>query len=193
MAVSKIVYDGRILIDLTGDTVEESKLLKGYTAHSKSGEEITGACTFDVDTSKVSATPSEILSGKTAGVKGNIVTGTMKNNGGVTGNISTVAGAYTIPQGYHDGSGKVSISTTEQAKLIAENIRSGVTVLGVVGTMSGTEDAKAQSVMVTPKSTEQEILPDALSGYNYLASVTVKPIPYVESLNEAGGTTVTIG
>ena len=51
----------------------------------------------------------------------------MKNNGAVKGTISTVAGEYTVPQGYHDGSGKVSIDATEQAKLIATNIREGVT------------------------------------------------------------------
>ena len=37
----------------------------------------------------------------------------MKNNGAVKGIISTVAGEYTVPQGYHDGSGKVSIDATE--------------------------------------------------------------------------------
>ncbi len=69
----------------------------------------------------------------------------MKNNGAVKGIISTVAGEYTVPQGYHDGSGKVSIDATEQAKLIATNIREGVTILGVEGTMSGSEDMKPQS------------------------------------------------
>lgn len=39
----------------------------------------------------------------------------MKNNGAVKGIISTVAGEYTVPQGYHNGSGKVSIDATEQA------------------------------------------------------------------------------
>lgn len=64
----------------------------------------------------------------------------MPNRGAVTGTISTKAQQYTIAQGYHDGSGKVSISSTEQAKIIATNIRQGVTILGVEGTMSGTED-----------------------------------------------------
>lgn len=49
MAVSKVVYGGKTLIDLTGDTVTEDKLLKGATAHGKDGEPVTGACTFDVD------------------------------------------------------------------------------------------------------------------------------------------------
>ena len=61
-----------------------------------------------------------------------------------------MAGEYTVPQGYHDGSGKVSIDATEQAKLIATNIREGVTILGVEGAMSGSEDMKPQSKEVTP-------------------------------------------
>ena len=84
----------------------------------------------------------------------------MKNNGAVKGIISTVAGEYTVPQGYHDGSGKVSIDATEQAKLIATNIREGVTILGVEGTMSGSEDMKPQSKEVTPSKEAQTIMPD---------------------------------
>ena len=42
MGNSKIVYYGETLIDLTGDTVEAAKLLKGVTAHDKKGEKITG-------------------------------------------------------------------------------------------------------------------------------------------------------
>lgn len=33
MATNKVVYSGRTLIDLTGDTVTEETLLRGYTAH----------------------------------------------------------------------------------------------------------------------------------------------------------------
>ena len=191
MAVSKVIYDGEVLIDLTGDTIKPDKLLSGYTAHGADGEIIKGSCTFDANTQDGTAAAAEILLGKTAYVKGSKRTGTMPNNGAVTGSISTKAGTYTIPQGYHDGSGKVAISATEQAKLIATNIRNGITVLGVTGTMSGTEGAKPQSVTVTPTSSQQTVLPG--DGYNYLSQVVVHAIPYVESQNTAGGTTVTIG
>lgn len=100
---------------------------------------------------------------------------------------------YTVPQGYHDGSGKVGIVDTEKEKLVPANIREGITLLGVEGTMSGTEDAKPQAKTVTPKTTEQTVLPDTEEGYNYLSQVTVAAIPYQESENPAGGTTVTIG
>lgn len=190
--VSKVVYGGNTLIDLTGDTVEASTLLKGTTAHGADGELITGTCDYDANTKDATATATEILVGKTAYRSGAKVTGTMKNNGAVNGSISTKTQQYTVPQGYHDGSGKVSILATEQAKLIPENIREGITLLGIEGTMSGTEDANPQAKAITPSTEAQTVLPDADSGYNYLSQVTVAAIPYVESDNNAGGKTVTI-
>lgn len=188
--VNKVVYGGNTLIDLTADTITASDLAEGITAHDKSGAVITGISTLDADTSDDTAVASEILSGKTAHARGTALTGTMPNRGGVTGTISTKTQQYTIQQGYHDGSGKVSISSTEQAKLIATNIRQGVTILGIEGTMSGQEDVNAQSRTVTPTTTSQTVTPE--TGYNYLTQVTVNAIPYVESDNSAGGKTATI-
>ncbi len=188
---SKVIFNGDVLIDLTADTITAADLASGKTAHDKSGAPITGTNTYDSDTSEDTATAAEILATKTAHARGTNLTGTMPNNGAVSGTISTVSGEYTVPQGYHDGSGKVSISSTEQAKLIATNIRQGVTILGVEGTMSGQEDVNAQSKTVTPSATAQTVTPD--TGYNYLTQVTVNAIPYSESDNSAGGVTVTIG
>lgn len=191
MPTSKVIFGGEVLIDLTGDTVNRDKLLKGYTAHGADGELITGTCEYDANTQDATATAAEILANKTAYNKGNKIIGEMKNNGAVAGKISTKAGKYTVPQGYHDGSGTVQIDDTEQAKIIATNIRQGVTILGVAGSMSGSEGVKAQSKSVTPTTSQQTVLPD--DGYTHLAQVTVAPIPYVESDNSAGGKTVTIG
>ena len=188
--VSKVVYFGETLIDLTSDTVEASKLLKGFTAHDKSGAIITGTCTFDSDTQDATAAVAEILLGKTAYARGSKITGTMPNNGKANGVITTVSGKYTIPQGYHDGSGGVTIDADEQAKIIPTNIRQGITILGVEGTMTGTEDVKAESKEVTPTTSQQTVLPGA--GFNYISQVVVKAIPYVESDNSAGGISVTI-
>lgn len=192
MAISKVVYGGNTLIDLTADTVTADKVLTGVKAHGADGEQITGTCTFDVNSTDATAAAAEILSGKTAYVKGSKVTGAMKNNGAVQGSIAGKTEQYTIPQGYHDGGGKVGIDATEQAKIIAENIRAGITILGVDGAMSGTEDANPQQKTVTPAMTEQTVLPDTEQGYNYLSQVTVAAIPYEETENSAGGTTVTI-
>lgn len=191
MSINKVVYGGETLIDLTGDTVTADKLLSGITAHGKDGELVTGTCEFDVNSNDATAAVAEILKGKTAYARGTKLVGTMPNNGAATGKINTKGGAYIIPQGYHDGSGKVSIDATEQVKIIAQNIREGVTILGVEGSMSGSEGVKAQAKTVTPSSAQQTILPDA--GYTHLSQVTVEKIPYVESENSAGGITVTIG
>lgn len=191
MAISKVVYGGQTLIDLTADTVTKDKILTGYTAHGADGEKIDGACDYDSNTQDATASDAEILKGKTAYVKGTKKTGTMTNNAAVAGTISSKDGIYIVPQGYHDGSGKVQIDATEQEKLIPDNIREGITLLGVTGTMSGSEDSKPQAKRVTPTAAEQTVLPDV--GYNCLSQVTVAAIPYVESDNSAGGTTVTIG
>ena len=188
--VSKVVYFGDTLIDLTNDTVEPSKLLSGFTAHDKSGAPITGTSTFDADTKDATATAAEILKTKTAYVKGAKVTGTMPNNGAVEGFISDKTQPYTIPAGYHDGSGSVGIATAEADKLIASNIKDGVSILGVTGTYAG-ELTKGQTKTVTPTKDGFTVTQDA--GYDYLASVVVNPIPYAVTDNTAGGQTVTIG
>jgi hypothetical protein len=191
MARNKIVLGGEVLIDLTQDTITKEKLLKGITAHGADGEPITGTCEYDVDSSDATAVIAEVLNGKTFGKGGKILTGTMPNNGAVSGEISTKDGKYQVPQGYHDGSGTVGISQTEKNKIIASNIRKGVEILGVTGSMDSTEGVNAQSKEVTPTMAEQTIIPD--SGYNYLTQVKVKAIPVVETDNAAGGKTVTIG
>ena len=189
--VNKVVYGGNTLIDLTGDDVTASDVLTGKKFHLPSGEPGTGSCAYDADTSDATAVAAEILASKTAYKTGSKLTGTMTNNGAVAGSISTVAGEYTVPQGYHDGSGKVSIAAAEQAKIVATNIRSGVEILGVTGSMTGSEDVRAQSKTVTPSTSQQTVTPDTPS-YNYLSQVTVSAIPYTETDNAAGGKTVTI-
>lgn len=189
--VSKVVLsNGTTLIDLTGDTVTASDLLTGVTAHGKDGAPITGSCAYDSDTSNDTAAVSEILAGKTAHARGAQLTGTMTNNGAVSGTISTKAGTYTIPQGFHDGSGSVQISAAEQAKIIAGNIKAGVEILGVTGSYGG-EAINAQSKSATPTWAQQTIQPD--TGYDYLSAVTVAAIPITYADNSAGGRTVTIG
>lgn len=191
MANNKIIYGGKVLIDLTSDTVTPDTLLSGVTAHSKSGDTIEGSCTFDVDSAGATVAEAEILSGKTAYARGAKLTGTMKNNGAFKASISNVSDSIVIPIGYHDGSGNVGIDVTEKAKLISANIKQGVSVLCITGTLKPSSSVTAQEKTVTPTTKKQTVLPD--SGTDYLSQVVINAIPYVESSNSAGGTTITIG
>lgn len=190
MANNKIIYGGNVLIDLTGDTATASDVLTGKTFHDKSGAIVEGTCDFDSDTSDATANASDILYDVTAYARGSKVTGTMPNRGAVSGTISTVDGSYIIPNGYHDGSGSVGIASTDQAKIIPTNIREGVEILGVTGTMSGSEDVRAQTKTVTPGVSASTYTPD--TGYNYFSEFTVAAIPYTSTPNSAGGNTITI-
>lgn len=87
------------------------------------------------DTASADITSADVLTGKTGFGSGGSVSGSMADNGSTSGTISTKAGTVTIPQGYTSG-GTVSISSTEQNKIIASNIKSGVTLLGVAGSLA---------------------------------------------------------
>lgn len=87
------------------------------------------------DASETDVAASDVRSGKKfVGTSGED-TGSLADNGATGGTISTKAGSVTIPAGITTG-GSVSISSTEQAKIIAGNIKSGVTLLGVAGSLT---------------------------------------------------------
>ena len=86
------------------------KLLKGQSVLGITGTGETTCPTLASQTSSATAGAGDILSGKTAYVNGNKITGSMTNKGAVSETISP-GGTYTIPAGYHNGSGKVTAST----------------------------------------------------------------------------------
>jgi len=183
--------DGTVLIDLTSDTAIAADVASGKYFHLATGERVQGSSTKDSDTTDADASATDILYGKTAYVNKNKITGEMANNGAVAGTISTVDGEYTIPAGCHSGLGKVSIDSTEQAKIVASNIKSGIQILGVTGTYSGAS-VTAGAVDVTPYLTAQTILPTSISK-DYISQVNVAAITITRTDNAAGGVTVTIG
>ena len=188
--INKLVVGNEVKFDLTGDTVAPNTLLTGTTAHDKTGAQITGTCSYDSDTSDATVAVAEILKDKTAYARGAKIVGTMPNNGAKNYTVSDL-NDQTITMGFYDGSGKISIDSAEKAKIIPANIKNGVTILGVRGTMTGQESITVQSKTITPTFAAQTILPD--EGYDYLSQVVVSAIPMTESENTAGGLTLTIG
>ena len=112
MAYNKIIIDNVVKLDLTNDDVIASDVAKGKKFHTRDGETAVGTNTFDADTSDADAIASEILDKKTAYVGGAKIEGTMPNNGAVSQVITTLNGSYTIPAGYHNGSGYVKKVTS---------------------------------------------------------------------------------
>ena len=178
MAINKIIFGTSTLIDLTSDTITPNDVINNRTFHMADGSVTTGTLTYDADTKDATATAAEILSGKTAYKAGNKLTGEMPNVGTTTLIISTTNGV-TIPQGYHDGGGSAILDSTEQAKLIASNIKNGVSILGVLGTLTGSEMVSATTVDVTPTKNAQTVTPPV--NFDYISQVNIAAIPYSET------------
>lgn len=86
------------------------------------------------DTEAATAAAGDILTGKTAYGASGAVSGTMANNGLISGSISRKGGSVVVPTGYTEG-GVVSLQSTAVADCVAGNILSGKTILGVAGTL----------------------------------------------------------
>lgn len=191
--VNKVVFGNTTIMDISDTTADPSKVLASEKFYDRSGAPQTGTCTFDADTSDADATAAEILLNKSAYVNGNKLTGTMPNRGAVHGVISDLVTPYGIQNGYHDGSGDVSIDPTEAAKIIAGNIKKDIVILGIRGEYEGAATPTSTAKTVTPYTTAKTYNPTADDSVDYYSQITVSAITYTETDNSAGGKTATIG
>lgn len=68
------------------------------------------------DVSSVDAKAADVLTGKIIVLAdGTVTAGTMPDNGAAAGTLDATTVTYTIPKGYHNGSGKVTITLEEKS------------------------------------------------------------------------------
>ena len=116
------------------------------------------------DVSSVTAGADDVLTGKVfVDAAGKVTTGTMTNNGTVTKTLNTTTKSYTIPKGYHSGSGKVSITTEEKSVTPTKasqavtptsgKVLSKVTVAAIPANFVDTTDADAAAANILVEKT----------------------------------------
>lgn len=121
---------GKVTITLEEKTVTPTK--SEQTVTPTSGKVLSKVTVNPIpdayqDVTGVTAGAAEVLAGeKIVDANGNVVTGTMPNNGAVTQLLDTATTEYIIPEGYHDGSGAISVEPID-----VELDSFAVTALGV--------------------------------------------------------------
>lgn len=93
-----------------------------------------------ISSGQTGAAAAQLLTGYSAFLDGVEVKGSMASNGATGGTISTKSGSVVIPAGYTTG-GTVTIASAEQDKIIAGNIKAGVTILGQAGSSTVVDTA----------------------------------------------------
>lgn len=162
------------------DTIVSGVTAQGITPTSNSPADIvtainkvaTNKYNAGVTATKVgTAAPGQVLNGKTFTNSSTVgATGTMPNNGAVSGSITTSGGTYTIPAGYHNGSGKVTGPTLASLVGTTVTLDGGAKVLESY-TAYGKNGTKYTGSMANKGGTTQSATPSSDASYIYL------PIP----------------
>jgi len=144
-------------------TATDSNLVNGNIKAGATIFGVSGSSTV-VDTSTGTAAAGDILSGKTAFVNGAAVTGSAVAGSNVTGTNGSLT--IAIPDGLYSG-GKTATAT--DTNLVASNIKSGVSILGIAGTFA---PALAKRVNKTGQTTSYATGDDGYYQYGISPAIT---------------------
>lgn len=138
------------------------------------------------------ATAGDILSGKTAVVQDILVTGNMANNGAVSQTLNA-GGSYTVPAGFHNGSGTVtanSLASQTSGTAAAGDILDGKTAW-VNGTqITGTGTIIPGTVTETKTIINRQLASSTDFGNGTAAQITLS-IPITATLTTNGQIEIT--